>query len=136
LSLVPCVGWVVGLPLGGVGLVLGIAGAVVALVGKHRGFWLYLCGSALSVLAVLAGLSMKGAADEALGGNSLLWGLAALAGLLVLWACPLNTRCAICSVQLRKSYVCWVQWRRQKVCGNCKRALERRASQAAMRRLR
>ena len=70
LSLIPCVGWI-GLPLSGLGLVLGVVGGVVAVARKGHGVGFPIAGSAISGLALAIGgfwllltLRFSGAFDD------------------------------------------------------------------------
>jgi hypothetical protein len=53
ISLFPCIGWVVGIPLAGIGLILGVIGLVVAMKGKQSGPALPIAGTAVSVLGLI-----------------------------------------------------------------------------------
>jgi hypothetical protein len=54
LGLIPCVGWI-GLPLSGLGLLLGVAGGVVAVLRGGRGVGFPIAGSGISGLALVIG---------------------------------------------------------------------------------
>jgi predicted Zn finger-like uncharacterized protein len=56
LDIIPCIGWFIGLPLGGLGLILGIVGLILAWTKEWRGVGFPIAGSAVSVVAVALGL--------------------------------------------------------------------------------
>ncbi|MCI0455800.1 MAG: DUF1559 domain-containing protein [Gemmataceae bacterium] len=55
-ALIPCVGYVFGMPIAGIGLLLGLVGLIVALNQKGRGIAFPIAGSATSVLGLGVGL--------------------------------------------------------------------------------
>jgi hypothetical protein len=57
ISLIPCFGMVVGGPIAGIGLLLGVIGLIVSLTGKQSGIGFPIAGSAVSLL----GLCIAGA---------------------------------------------------------------------------
>ncbi len=56
LALVPCIGYIIGMPVAGIGLLLGLVGLIVALNQKGRGIAFPIAGSATSVLGLGVGL--------------------------------------------------------------------------------
>lgn len=54
ISLVPCCGFIVGMPVGGFGLLLGVIGLIVGMVSK-QGMVLPILGSVFSVLSLIIG---------------------------------------------------------------------------------
>jgi len=52
ISLIPCIGMVVGGPIAGVGLLLGVIGLIVSLAGKQSGVGFPIAGSAVSLLGL------------------------------------------------------------------------------------
>jgi hypothetical protein len=52
-ALIPCIGWTVGLPVAGLGLLLGGAGLIVALVRNGKGLGFPISGTAVSLVAII-----------------------------------------------------------------------------------
>jgi hypothetical protein len=52
-SVLPCIGLFIGMPIAGVGLLLGVVGLIIALVQKGRGIGFPIAGSSVNVVALL-----------------------------------------------------------------------------------
>lgn len=55
ISLIPCIGLFIGMPIAGLGIVLGVVGLIVALVQKGRGLGFPIAGSCVNLVALLIG---------------------------------------------------------------------------------
>jgi hypothetical protein len=54
-AVIPCIGWYAGLPIAGIGLLLGLVGVCVAISQKWRGIAFPAAGSAVSLVGVIVG---------------------------------------------------------------------------------
>src|SRR5262245_46906171 len=58
ISVFPCIGWYFGLWIGGLGIVLGLVGLVVALAQQGQGLAFPIAGLGVSLISILAGVLM------------------------------------------------------------------------------